>query len=110
PETAASRSAASPKTASRPAPNNPLSPKPSAIWVATSSSNKSKISSHASTCPDSRTCAFASKPHYFVPRGFDDLFCKDLLIWSGILVRLGRLIRTVRHLIGHMLDPLFLGL
>ncbi len=45
PETAASRNAASHKTASRPAPNSSPSPKPSATWAATSSSNKSKTSS-----------------------------------------------------------------
>src|ERR1700722_15100425 len=41
---AASRSAASPKTASRPAPNSSPSPKRSATWAATSSSSKSKTS------------------------------------------------------------------
>jgi hypothetical protein len=46
----------------------------------------------------------------FFLRVTDALFCKFLLIWGSILVRLGRVIRTVRHLIGHMLDPLFLGL
>src|SRR5438067_1116933 len=44
--TAASRNAASPKTASRPAPKDSPSPKPSATWAATSSSSKSKTSSH----------------------------------------------------------------